>query len=182
MYRTRARDQKPVYPFTKMLPDYIPNRYLLPALSLPEGSPNFEHMDYLNWDRPSHSFPSPTEVRVNPILRYTAGSCTTKFESLKVVVKYGYDITASEAHCLRALRRLLPDEVPVPTVYGWCEDGGEVFIYMELIEGATLESQWESLSNQAKKEACTQLRAIIKGLRKLHQDPSDEFLGKIFGL
>jgi aminoglycoside phosphotransferase (APT) family kinase protein len=93
-------------------------------------------------------------------------------------VKYGEDITVSEAHCLRALRRLLPDEVPVPEVYGWCEDGGEVFIYMELITGVTLESQWATLSDQAKKEVSSQLCAIVKGLRKLHQDPSDRFIGK----
>lgn len=100
-------------------------------------------------DRPAHLFPSPAEVRAHPLLRKTVGSCTTKSDSLNLVVKYGEDITASEAHCLRALRRLLSNDVPVPEVYGCCEDGGEVFIYMELITGVTLESQWESLSDQS---------------------------------
>jgi hypothetical protein len=164
-----------------MAPDNVPNRYLLSSLFSSERSPDFEHMDYFNCNIPAHLFPSPAEVRANPLLRETLGSCTTKFDSLNIVVKYGEDITASEAHCLRALRRLLPDEVPVPEVYGWCEDGGEVFIYMELITGVTLESQWESLSHQVKKEVCKQLRTIVKGLRKLHQDPSDRFLGKLLG-
>ena len=165
-----------------MAPDNIPNRYLLSSLLSPERSPDFEHMDYFNCDRSAHLFPSPAEVRANPLLRGTSASRTTKFDSLNLVVKYGKEITASEAHCLRALRRLLPDEVPVPKVYGWCEDGGEVFIYMELITGVTLESQWDSLSDQAKKEVCKQLRTIVKALRKLQQDPSDHFLGELLGL
>jgi hypothetical protein len=156
--------------FAKMATDDSPNRYLLSGVLSPEQSSDS--------DRPAHWFPSPAEVRANPLLRETLGSCTTKFDSLNIVVKYGEDITVSEAHCLRALRRLLPDEVPVPEVYGWREDGGEVFIYMELITGVTLESQWATLSDQAKKEVIPQLCAIVKGLRKLHQDPSDRFIGK----
>jgi hypothetical protein len=162
--------------------DSIPNRYLLPSLLSPEQSPDFEYMDCFNYDRSAHLFPSPAEVRANPILRKTMGSCTTKFDSLNVVVKYGENITASEALCLQALQKLLPDEVHVPKLYRWCEDEGEVFIYMELITGVTLESQWESLSDQAKKEVCKKLRTIVEGLRKLQQDPGNQFLGKLLGL
>lgn len=50
---------------------------------------------------------------------------------------------------------------------------------MELIGGVTLESQWELLSDQAKREVCKQLRTFVKGLRKLQQDPSDQFLGEL---
>jgi hypothetical protein len=157
--------------FAKMATEGLPNRYLLSGVLSPEQSSDS--------DRPAHPFPSPAQVRANPLLRETLGSYTTKFDLLNIIVKYGEDITVSEAHCLRALRRLLPGEVPVPEVYGWCEDGGEVFIYMELIAGVTLESQWATLSDQAKKEVSSQLRTIVKGLRKLHQDPSDQFLGKL---
>ncbi|KAF2820365.1 hypothetical protein CC86DRAFT_398073 [Ophiobolus disseminans] len=124
-----------------MATDDTPNRYLLSSLVSPEPSPDFE------------LFPSPAEVRANPLLRKITGSCTTKFDTLNIVVKYGEDITASEAHCLRGLRRLLPDEVPVP--------------------------EWESLSDKAKKEVSRQLRTIVNGLRKLQQDPNDQFLGRI---
>lgn len=166
-----------------MAPDNISNRHLLPSLlSIVrfERSPDFEHMEHFNCDRPSRLFPSPAEVRVNPLLRETLGSCPTKFNSLNILVKHGENIIASEAHCLQALRRLLPNEVSVPKVYGLCEDGGEVFIYMELIRGVTLESQWGSLSDQTKKEVSKQLRTIVKGLSSLQQDPSDQFLGKLF--
>jgi hypothetical protein len=165
-----------------MATDGMQNRYLLPSFDSPERSPGFERMSRLNCDRPAHLFPSPAKVRANPLLRETLGSCTTKFDPLNIVVKYGENITVSEARCLRALRRLLSGGVPVPEVYGWCEDGGEVFIYMELITGVTLESQWESLSEQAKKEVCKQLRTIVNSLRKLQQDPSDQFLGELTGL
>jgi hypothetical protein len=162
-----------------MASDDESNRYLLPRVVSPEQSPDFEHLETFDSGRPAHLFPSPAEVRANPILRDVIGSCTTKFDSLNLVVKYGSNITGSEAYCLRALRQLLPDEVPVPDVYGWCEDGGEGFIYMELIGGVTLERQWGSLSDQAKKKMCEQLRTAVDGLRKLHQDPSDQFLGKL---
>jgi hypothetical protein len=164
-----------------MAPNDVPNRYLLPRVVSPEQSPDFEHLETFDSSRPADLFPSPAEVRANPLLRKTHGSCTTKFDSLNIVVKYGSRVSGSEAYCLRALRRLLPDEVPVPDVYGWCEDGGEAFIYMELIRGVTLERQWGPLSDQAKKEVCKQLRIAVDGLRKLQQDPSEQFLGKFHG-
>jgi hypothetical protein len=165
-----------------MAPDDVSNRYLLPRVISPERSPDSEHLETFTSGRPTHLFPSPAEVRANPLLRDTLGSCTTRFDSLNIVVKYRSRVTGSEAYCLHALRQLLPDEVPVRDVYAWCEDGGEVFIYMELIRGVTLESQWGLLSDHAKKEVCKQLRNAVDGLRKLQQDPSEQFLGKVLGL
>ncbi len=49
---------------------------------------------------------------------------TVRFEDLNLVVKYGRENTIAEALCLWAIRRFLPDQVPVPEVHGWCEDGG----------------------------------------------------------
>lgn len=133
---------------------------LIPSV-LSKQHPKFNHLDFFDGERSAH-FPSPAEVREYPILRETTGSNTTKFDSLNIVVKYGSDIAASEAYCLQVLQ-FLPD-IPVPKVYGWCEDGGEVFIYMELIQGVTLESQWEVLSQEAKKKVCTQLHTIVEAL------------------
>ncbi|EDU49688.1 conserved hypothetical protein [Pyrenophora tritici-repentis Pt-1C-BFP] len=134
-------------------PENMPNCYRLSSDVQFEESPDFEKFNYFNCNRPASSYPSPAEVRENPLLRRSWGSYTTKFDSLNLVVKYGKDITASEAHCLEALRRLLPDEVPVP--------------------------KWESLSEEAKKEVCKQLRSMVNSLRKLEQDPSDQFVGRI---
>jgi aminoglycoside phosphotransferase (APT) family kinase protein len=105
---------------------------------------------------------------------------TVRFEDLKLVVKYGREITIAEALCLWAIRRFLPDQVPVPEVYGWCEDGGEFFIYMELIQGETLENKWKSLSKPERIDVCDQLRVMLSELRSLKQDPENQFLGGSF--
>ncbi|TVY55970.1 hypothetical protein LCER1_G002221, partial [Lachnellula cervina] len=79
---------------------------------------------------PNSSLPSPAVVRATQKTRHLSRSMTVRFEDLKLVVKYGSQITIAEAQCLWATRRLLPDQVPVPEVYGWCEDGGEIYIYI----------------------------------------------------
>ena len=53
-----------------------------------------------------------------------------------------------------AIRRLLPNQPPVPEVYGQVQDSDEVFIYMELIKGKTLEDRWESLLKDERKDVC----------------------------
>jgi thiamine kinase-like enzyme len=50
---------------------------------------------------------------------------------------------------------------------------------MELVKGVTLENRWKSLSKQERIKVCEQLRAILLELRKLQQDPKDQFLGHI---
>lgn len=60
------------------------------------------------------------------------------FRSLNLVVKYGLAINVAEAQCLWAVRHLVPT-LPVPELYGWCQDNGQTFIYMQLIDGITLE-------------------------------------------
>jgi hypothetical protein len=82
--------------------------------------------------------PSPSEVRM------AAGDVRRRypppvvFRSMNLLVKYGKLGSYAEAQCLWAIKRFLP-EIPVPEVYGWCQDGEEVFIYMELVQGVTLE-------------------------------------------
>jgi hypothetical protein len=65
-----------------------------------------------------------------------------------------------EGQCLWALRRTLP-ELPIPEVYGWTHDGDQVFIYMELVQGATLEQRWESLDLAEREGVCGQLRGML---------------------
>jgi aminoglycoside phosphotransferase (APT) family kinase protein len=105
---------------------------------------------------------------------------TVRFEDLKLVVKYGREITIAEALCLWATRRFLPDQVPVPELYGWCEDGGEFFMHMELIQDETLEKKWKSLSKPERIDVCSQLRVMLSELRSLKQDPENQFLSGSF--
>ena len=49
---------------------------------------------------------------------------------------------------------------------------------MELIKGKTLEDRWESLLKDERISVCQQLQNMLLELRKLQQDPEDQFLGK----
>ncbi|KAH6995632.1 kinase-like domain-containing protein [Ilyonectria sp. MPI-CAGE-AT-0026] len=46
------------------------------------------------------------------------------------------------------VRERLFHKVPVPEVYGWCRHDGQVFIYMELVQGVTLEQSWDTLEEE----------------------------------
>ncbi|KAH9209329.1 kinase-like domain-containing protein [Leptodontidium sp. 2 PMI_412] len=144
-----------------------------------DSSVVFKESTYFSENGANSSLPSPAEVRSAQTARHLSRSMTVRFEDLKLVVKYGEEITIAEALCLWAIRQLLPHQIPVPEVYGWCEDGGDFFIYMELIQGETLENKWESLSKPERIDVCGQLRAMLSELRSLKQDPENQFLGHI---
>lgn len=95
------------------------------------------------------------------------------------MVKYG-DCVIPEGQCLWTIRTYLGDTVPVPEVYGWCRDKEEDFLYMELVKGATLEQRWGALSDSDRLAICDQLHLIVDDLRRIEQDPSDCFIGKLY--
>ncbi|OBT60829.1 hypothetical protein VE03_09918 [Pseudogymnoascus sp. 23342-1-I1] len=144
---------------------------------LPSGSSVvFNESTYFLRHSPETALPLPTEVRAH---QRPGQYGPIQFESLNLLVKYGKEITIAEGQCLWALRRFLPSQVPVPEIYGWCEDNGEVFVYMELVKGVTLEKIWGSLLKQEREVVCDQLRAMLLALRNLQQDTQDQFLGHI---
>lgn len=100
------------------------------------------------------------------------------FRSLNLVVKYGLAINIAEAQCLWAVRNLVPS-LPVPELYGWRQDNGQTFIYMQLIDGITLEEGWPDLDIEEKNNICIELRHILGDLRQLRQDPIAPFIGKL---
>lgn len=121
--------------------------------------------------------PTPAEIRGAAGTEYRRGRPPPAlFPSLNLLVKYGSEITTAEGQCLWAIRRTLPS-IPVPEVYGWCRNNNEVFIYMELVDGVTLESVWRDLDLEEKLDICKQLRSMLESLRGLQQDPSDTFIG-----
>ena len=129
------------------------------------------------------SLPSPSVVRVaasrlpadstRPVL----GPYAVPFESTNLLVKYGRTVTTSEGKCLWAIRSQMGDSCPVPEVYGWCHDGDEVFIYMELIRGDTLSSRWNDLSQQEKEGIAAQLKKIVRALRQFKLGPGEVNVG-----
>lgn len=62
------------------------------------------------------------------------------------MVEFGFDESIAEGQCLYAIRRILGLNFPIPEIFGWCEEGEKTFIFMELIDGLTLEARWTGLS------------------------------------
>ena len=60
------------------------------------------------------------------------------FDSLNVLVKFGYGVPVEEALNLWMVKRRFQNRVPVPEVFGWRVEEGVVYIYMEPIRGPTL--------------------------------------------
>jgi hypothetical protein len=126
----------------------------------------------------TRSLPTPDQVRARGA-DPTHFRPITRFEELDLFVKYGRDITVSEALCLRAVKQLFPnDRVPVPEVYGWIVDGQDVFLYMQLVRGPTLQDRWGSMSYDDKQSVCSHLRLVLQTLRTTKQDPSMKFVGQ----
>lgn len=158
-----------------------PSIILTPEMLPSTESELFRNSSFFNKNDGS-SLPTPTEVREWAIKSGTYQlnrPPPVRFPKLGLLVKFGAEITIAEGQCLWAIRRLLPS-VPVPEVYGWCRDGNQVFIYMELIQGETLEKSWSELSMRNKDAVCLQLKEIIGCLGQFRQPADDRFIGNVF--
>ena len=100
------------------------------------------------------------------------------FPGLGLLVKYGTEITLAEGQCLLFIRNTLSEVVPVPEVYGWCKDGDQVFIFMELVNGMTLEKSWDTITEGERTSVCQQLHDMVDALRDVKQDCGPPFIGK----
>ncbi|KAH1559497.1 hypothetical protein KXX28_007390, partial [Aspergillus fumigatus] len=94
-------------------------------------------------------------------------------------VKWGSSVQISEAQCLFAVHQFLQGDVPVPEVYGWRTKGNEAYIYMEYVNGQSLEQAWPSMGCEDKAGISRELRTIFQRLRQVEQDPEDPFVGNI---
>ncbi|KAK4206313.1 kinase-like domain-containing protein [Rhypophila decipiens] len=144
----------------------------------------FTESSFFSRNGPDAQLPLPEDVRARSATqsKWTqTGVQPARFQELGLVVKFGRAprVTVAEGQCLWALRRALPN-FPVPEIYGWTHDGGDVFIYMELLHGVTLEERWETLGQTERSSICAQLRVLVTSLRSLQQTPDDEsFLGHV---
>ncbi|KAF2013356.1 hypothetical protein BU24DRAFT_349865 [Aaosphaeria arxii CBS 175.79] len=131
------------------------------------------------------SLPSPAEVRevasrsTEPSAPLMTRPPPVRFSGLALLVKYGTEITIAEAQCLLFIRRKLPETVPVPEVFGWRKDGDQVFIYMELVDGVTLENSWETLVEDDRLAICHHLRHMIDSWRSLENNITPQFIGHV---
>lgn len=147
--------------------------------SLPSaGSATFTDSSFFSRNGPDAQLPSPADVRARSATqpKWTRRYQPARFEELGLVVKFGGAprVTVAEGQCLWALRHALPN-FPVPEVYGWTHDDGEVFIFMELVQGVTLEDRWDALDRTERTGICTQLASLLAVLRSLRHAPDDGF-------
>ncbi|KKK14603.1 hypothetical protein ARAM_006402 [Aspergillus rambellii] len=68
-------------------------------------------------------------------------------------------------------------QVPTPEIFGWTEDGRQIFIYMSLIEGESLQERWSGMSEGEKRAVCEELKNIVKMWRSLKQGKQDYYIG-----
>ncbi|RAL08561.1 phosphotransferase enzyme family protein [Aspergillus homomorphus CBS 101889] len=132
-----------------------------------------------NWDR----LPSPNEVQARVKEQQLAGvysdqegphpmaapyACQppASFEEMGLFVKWGGSVQLSEAQSLYAIRQFLKGDVPVPEVYGWHTEGNVRYIYMEYVNGTSLEQVWRIMT-------------IFQCLRQVEQHPKDPFVGNV---
>lgn len=101
-----------------------------------------------------------------------------KFPSLGLLVKYGANPIVTEAKTQNMVYKQLKSRVPVPEVFGWTEDGGQVFIYLSLIEGETLGQRWGALNKEEKKAICKELNGMARAWRSLEQPHETPYVGK----
>ncbi|KAF2002346.1 phosphotransferase enzyme family protein [Amniculicola lignicola CBS 123094] len=138
--------------------------------------------------------PSPEEVRSQAKAQREAGthwgwkergvSGTARpspavFEEMSLFVKWGRDIKIAEGQVLYAIRESCGNSVPVPEIYGWRTDGTEAFLYMEAIQGKTLDNEWPEMKEGDRLRICSELKTILRSLRQIKQDPNDIFIGNI---
>lgn len=148
---------------------------------LPDGQKwemDFLESSFFKDNGPKPCLPTPEEVRaLSGTNQNKDRPPPVRFEHRNLIVKWGPDVTVSEAQSLWAIKRVLGDEVPVPELYGWRVDGRDIFIYMEYVQGETLKDRWDFLTDGDKTLVCDHLRQIITSLRRVEQDPNDTFIG-----
>ena len=156
-----------------------------PKVSL-KDLPNAENIvleDSTFFKRMNAQLPTPAEVRLDAARRKDGSRRSLSrpppvyYQALNLLVKYGSEITLAEGQCLWFIRRYLSRDVPVPEIYGWCRDGDETFLFMELIQGDTLEQRWDSLPEEEKTGICAQLRHMTAAWRGLGRGSLSQSIG-----
>jgi hypothetical protein len=106
-------------------------------------------LDSSFFKEPGKSLPTPAQVRaLSKDILNNPQPQPVIFEEFKVFVKFGPYVTIAEAQCLWMIKRTFGDKVPVPEIYGWrVDEENYVFLYMELIQGQTLQDGWDELNS-----------------------------------
>ncbi|KAF5319236.1 hypothetical protein D9619_008701 [Psilocybe cf. subviscida] len=155
-----------------------PSNFVLSVSMLPRDPTMF----FGNWPH-AKKLPTPAQIRASafdsPVMTlYASPNCQRilHFPELGLIIKHGERTTIAEGQTLWALSKFCP-EVRTPTVYGWCKDDDEVFIYMSYIDGVTLDSRLEALGENELMDVAQQLAQMLASIRRLRQPPENTFIG-----
>lgn len=147
---------------------------------LPDGSArDMNFYDSSFFKEAGNRLPTPAQVKaLSRDIHTSPHPRPVIFEASKVLVKFGPHVTTAEAQCLWFIKRTFGDEVPVPEIFGWqVDEENHVYLYMEFIQGQTLQDRWKGLDDLDKESLCDQLCQIVNLLRQLEQDPSNQYIG-----
>jgi len=101
------------------------------------------------------------------------------YDRLGLIVKYGRGVSVLEARTQIMMRERLGDQVPVPEVFAWGHNGDEMFIYMALLVGETLEDRWPGMADPEREAVCTELRHMVRTWRRMRPDsPLEPYIGE----
>ena len=168
---------------------FTPTPVMQAVIISPSKLPNshtevFPLSTFFRQDTKPPQLPTPAEVRAQAARQNHVDISKwrpppAEFPDLNLLVKYGGAVSIAEGQCLWMIRYYLGHKVPVPEVYGWCRDGEETFVYMELIRGSTLEQRWDELSSKERSSLCDQLSPMVAALQALKQSPLENCVGKL---
>lgn len=124
---------------------------------------------------------------------YEAGTHTihkSKFKDSKIVcfpndgllVKFGKDVSKSEAYTLLTLQRMLGDDgnFLAPRVYAWHTNTStrESFLFYNYFPGVTLEKHWHEVSEKDKEEIAMDIKIFLVRMKKLRQENHETWIGE----
>lgn len=149
----------------------------MPMITFPESSFFVE--------KRAAALPAPAEVRslneATENLRATDISrpIPVAIPSLQLLVKYGQGISIAEIETHIFLRKQLQHHsIPIPEVFGYAQDGDQIFLYMALIEGETLQQRFASLNETERQAVCAELKCMVQTWRQvLAQSDDDLYIG-----
>ena len=158
--------------------------------------PRVSNIDFKNstYFTSCEELPTPGEVRARALVQHSAGIGTDSrkhfypegpnwdpppvlFQKKNLWVKWGPRTRLSEGQSIYVVRKFLPDQFPLPEIYGWRTDGNDIFIYCEWLHGQTLEQVWDTMEVDNRLALSHELGVAFSNLRRLHQDPNEQFIG-----
>jgi len=164
-------------------PSLSPSDIVLNPAILPRNSTTF----FSNWPH-AKPLPTPAQIRSSTfdstfqILHHRKhGSYAQRvlhIPDLGLVIKHGPRTTIAEGQTLWAVGKYCP-QVRVPMVYGWSQDGDETFIYLSYIDGVSLDSRLNTLSDTELKDIAFHVAPMIASIRHLRQPRQDTFVGEL---